>query len=56
MQIRRINQPANQCPGFFGIPAPVAAPGLIRPHGAANDPNGEQQKANRNRAVAKAVQ
>ena len=42
MQIGGIHKPANQCPGFLGIPAPVAAPGLIGPHSPANDANGEQ--------------
>ena len=37
MQGNGIHKPGNQRPGFLGIPAPVSAPGGIRPHRTGND-------------------
>ena len=56
MQVSRVDQPADQGPCLFGIPAPPAAPGLVSPDSAADDANGEQQKTNGDRAVAEIVQ
>ena len=41
MQPGGVIQPDNQCPGFFGVPRPVTAPRVGRPHRAKNGSNGE---------------
>ena len=56
VQISRIHQPADQCPGLFRIPAPVAAPGFVGPHSSADDANSEHQEANGDGAVTETVQ
>ena len=40
MQHGRINEPRNQRPGFFGIPAPITAPGWISPDRTGYDADG----------------
>ena len=56
MQVSGINQPADQCPGFLGVPTPVAAPSFIRPDSATDDANREHQKSNGDGSVTEAVE
>ena len=44
MQKGGIDEPGNQRPGLFGIPAPVTAPGGIGPDGSGNDPCRQKQE------------
>ena len=56
VQISGIHQPADQGPGFLGIPAPVAAPGFIRPNSTTHDAHRKHQEPNRDRAITEAVE
>ena len=56
VQIGGIDQPADQGPGFLGIPAPVAAPGFIGPNRTTHDAHREHQEPNRDRAITEAVE
>ena len=41
VQIKGIDQEGDERPGFLGVPAPIAAPGLAAPHGADEYAGGE---------------
>eukprot|EP01137_Pigoraptor_chileana_P033403 Opistho-2@24198 len=56
MQPGRIVEPDDQGPGFLGVPAPVAAPGLGGPEGAQDGGDGEEGKAQGDGLVHQVVQ
>jgi hypothetical protein len=51
MEICHINQPRDQRPQLFRVPAPVVAPGLLTPIAAENQPKRQQRKADANQLI-----
>lgn len=51
-----INQPGDQGPGLFGIPAPVAAPGGIGPDRTGDDTGGQPEKTEDDHLVGDFIQ
>src|SRR5687768_6979996 len=52
VNVRAVDQPHDQGPRFFRVPAPIAAPGVICPHSPQNDAEGEKRKSNHDGLVA----
>ena len=48
--------PHNEGRYFLGIPAPVGAPGIVRPDGAGHDPDGQKYEAQNDALVDQIVQ
>src|SRR5690554_4492982 len=44
VQHKGVNNDGDERPGFFGVPAPVAAPGLVGPYAAQKGADGHQVK------------
>src|SRR5437899_8968305 len=55
MDVGAVNQPHDQRPGLLGVPGPVPAPCVVGPHGAQNDPEGQQRESDHDRLVAELV-
>mmetsp|Transcript_5660 Transcript_5660/g.23247 ORF Transcript_5660/g.23247 Transcript_5660/m.23247 type:complete len:532 (+) Transcript_5660:3094-4689(+) len=45
VQVRGVHEPGDERPRLLGIPGPVRTPRLVGPHGAADEPRGEQREA-----------
>mmetsp|Transcript_24058 Transcript_24058/g.71601 ORF Transcript_24058/g.71601 Transcript_24058/m.71601 type:complete len:424 (-) Transcript_24058:246-1517(-) len=56
VEVGGVDEPADQGPGLLGVPAPVVAPGLVRPHRAGDDADREEAEAQEQRAVGQVVQ
>src|SRR5439155_3149738 len=55
MDIGTVNQPDDQRPRLLRVPGPVPAPRIVGPHGAQDDPEGQQWKPDHDRLVAELV-
>ena len=56
MKINRVDDPGDKGPGLLRIPGPVSTPGALRPDGAGNDGEGEEEKPEGDTAVTDQVQ
>ncbi len=55
MDVRAVNEPDDQRPGLLRIPAPVAAPRVIGPHGSQDDAERQQGESHHDRLVPQLV-
>ena len=51
MQQNCIYKPGDKRPCLFGVPAPVRAPGVMRPNGTSHDSDGEKNKTKRDALI-----
>src|SRR5665811_1538918 len=56
VQVGAVDEPGEQRGRLLGVPAPVGAPGDLRPDRAQNDDQGEQREADDDSAVSQLVQ
>ena len=56
MQEDGIDDPCDQAPCLFGVPAPVAAPRFLRPNGTRDDAETQKQESQSHRPIDNEIQ